>query len=264
MVYGPFIRSVGYHSVQPEEAENFERHIEWYSKNFVNVGSEQLEAFLAGKPWEFDRPGILLSFDDGTRTHFETVAPILEKYAFTGWFFVPSGLLNLGEDDPDDEFSRDGTRARNLTVGQLQSLSQRHVVGGHGSTHIRLGSEVDGEVLRREICDSKAVLQDLIGTGVNAFCWIGGEEWAFCREASDLVRENYRYAFMGNSDVILPASDPFQLSRSNVEAYNPMSLVRFQLSGLVDLYFSPRRRRIQQTTAPNDRGLQTGGLGFSR
>ena len=248
LIYGTHIRSIGYHSVQPDEAEKFERPIRWYSERFMNIGRSELEDLLEGRARDWKRPGILLSFDDGTRTHFDTVAPILEKYGFTGWFFVPSGLLNLGSEDPDDEFSKDGTRERNLTIEQLKSLADRHIVGAHGVTHIRLAKDVSAELLEYEICSARSQLESTLDRTVDSFCWIGGEEWAFCETASELVRENYRFAFMGNSDVILPNNDPYQLSRSNVEAYFPLSLVRFQLSGLVDLYFSPRRRRVLRTT----------------
>jgi Polysaccharide deacetylase len=248
LIYGPHIRSIGYHSVQPEEAEMFERQIQWYSKHFVNVGRQELEDLLAGRARGWKRPGILLTFDDGTRTHFDTVAPILEKYGFTGWFFVPSGLLNLGPEDPDDEFSRDGTRGRNLTIDQLKSLAERHVIGSHGVTHIRLAESVPDDKLGYEIRESRSQLKKILDRDVDIFSWIGGEEWAYCETASELVRNNYRFAFMGNSDVILPSTDPYQLSRSNIEAYFPLSLVRLQLSGLVDLYFMPRRRRVLRTT----------------
>lgn len=248
LIYGPHIRSIGYHSVQPHEAEMFERQIQWYSKHFVNVGRQELEDLLAGRARGWKRPGILLTFDDGTRTHFDTVAPILEKYGFTGWFFVPSGLLNMGSEDPDDEFSRDGTRGRNLTIDQLKSLAERHVIGSHGVTHIRLAESVPDDKLGYEIRESRSQLKKILDRDVDIFSWIGGEEWAYCATASELVRNNYRFAFMGNSDVILPSTDPYQLSRSNIEAYFPLSLVRLQLSGLVDLYFMPRRRRVLRTT----------------
>ncbi len=248
LIYGPHIRSIGYHSVQPDEAEMFERQIQWYSKHFVNVGRQELEDLLAGRARGWKRPGILLTFDDGTRTHFDTVAPILEKYGFTGWFFVPSGLLNLGPEDPDDEFSRDGTRGRNLTIDQLKSLAERHVIGSHGVTHIRLAESVPDDKLGYEISESRRQLKNILDRDVDIFSWIGGEEWAYCETASELVRNNYRFAFMGNSDVMLPSTDPYQLSRSNIEAYFPLSLVRLQLSGLVDLYFMPRRRRVLRTT----------------
>jgi peptidoglycan/xylan/chitin deacetylase (PgdA/CDA1 family) len=234
--------------VQPDEAEMFERQIKWYAKHFVNVGRKELEDLLAGRVRGWERPGILLTFDDGTQTHFDTVAPILEKYGFTGWFFVPSGLLNLGFEDPDDEFSRDGTRGRNLTIDQLNGLAERHVVGSHGVTHIRLAESVPAHTLGFEIRESRNQLQQILERDVDVFSWIGGEEWAYCETASELVRNTYRFAFMGNSDVILPNTDPYQLSRSNIEAYFPLSLVRFQLSGIVDLYFTGRRRRVLHTT----------------
>lgn len=240
-LYGPYIRAVNYHTVRPDETENFERQLEWYSRKFISVGFEDLKKFLAGETWPHDRPGILISFDDGTRDHIEIVAPLLEKHGFTGWFFVSTGRV-----EPDESDRTNG--GANLTISEVQRLAEDHVVGSHGVDHIRLSPEVPSEVLAYEISNSKLQLQSILGAEVEVFCWIGGEVWAYCETASDLVRNHYRYAFMGNSDVILQSGDPFQLSRSNIEAENPMSLVRFQLSGLVDLYFTPRRLRVLRTT----------------
>lgn len=251
-IYGPHIRAIGYHAVQTDEADMFEEQVRWYARHFVNVGLDELKDLIEGRSTNWERPGLILSFDDGTRTHFETVAPILEKYGFTGWFFVPSGLLNLGDEDPDDEFSRNGTRSRNLSLQELRSLGERHIVGAHGVTHIRLSKDVDPHILEYEILESKSQLEKILGRDIDIFSWIGGEDWAYCESASQLVRDAYRFAFMGNSDVIVVGNDPYQLSRSNIESTFPMSLVRFQLSGLVDLYFTPRRKRVIRITKRMD------------
>src|SRR5688500_7474862 len=86
----PFIRVINYHDVPVEQAANFESQLRYYSSRFADVNEQKLRGFLGGEPWPDEKPGIILSFDDGLASHSEVVAPALEKYGFTGWFFVPA------------------------------------------------------------------------------------------------------------------------------------------------------------------------------
>ena len=242
-LYGPYIRVVNCHVVKPSEIQNFRRQLEFYSRNFASVTPKDLKNFIDDGVWSNKQPGILLTFDDGTRDHLDIVAPQLEEFGFTGWFFVPTGRIESDATEVAD-------RGENLTSTEIRRLAEKHVIGSHGVDHVRLSREVPADTLVNEIATSRDHLRSILGYDVEAFCWVGGEDWAYSEEAADLVRGNYKYGFMGNSDVILPGCDPFQLSRSNVEAENPMALVRFQLSGIVDLYFTSRRRRVLRVTKP--------------
>ena len=239
--FGSFIRAVNYHVVRPEDADSLEAHLRYYEERFVSVDLESLEKFLVAGEWPHSRPGLIISFDDGDRTHYEVAAPLLEKYGFTGWFFVPIGLMNLNEVH--------GRPVTVLTLDQLKYLNDRHVVGSHSETHCRLGSDNSFERLESEICGSRRHLEQLLGTPVEIFCWVGGEETSYSSEAAKLISENYKYSFMTNNAVIRPGDDPLQLQRTNIEAENPLELVRFQLSGLMDVYYTGKRRRVNRLTA---------------
>ena len=80
------------------------------------------------------------------------------------------------------------------------------------------------------------------------FCWCGGEEDTYTKEAAELIRAHYAYAFMTNSDLIRPDTDPYHLQRTNIEARWPLSLVKFQLCGIMDNRYLPKRNRVNQIT----------------
>jgi peptidoglycan/xylan/chitin deacetylase (PgdA/CDA1 family) len=234
--FSPFIRAVNYHDIEARHADNFEKQLQFYADRFVDVKLEDLTGFLAGGKWQHNKPGIIISFDDAMRSHFEIAAPLLEKYAFTGWFFVPSTRIQSGANDGY------------LSVDELKSLDRNHVIGSHTQTHCRLSSDVPEEILVSEIHGSKKILEDILGHEINIFCWVGGEEFTYSKRASELAKTAYKFGFMTNSDVICSGTDPLQLQRTNIEAENPLSLVRFQLSGLMDLAYAPKRRRVNQIT----------------
>jgi peptidoglycan/xylan/chitin deacetylase (PgdA/CDA1 family) len=225
----PFVRAVNYHVILPEEADSFEKHLRYYGRHYV--------------------PGLIVSFDDGHRSHFEIAAPLLEKYNFTGWFFVPIGLMNLEGNRFADRKEEQTAEETALTLEQLQYLDRHHIVGSHTETHCRLRKTVESERLEREICGSQQSFEKVLGHPVASFCWVGGEEDTYSREAADLIKQSYQYSFMTNNAVIRPSENPLQLQRTNIEAENPLWLVRFQLSGLMDIFYAAKRRRVNRLTA---------------
>ena len=55
---------------------------------------------------------------------------------------------------------------------------------------------------------------------------------------------------MCNTAPIAVGDHPLQLERGNIEADYPLPVVEFQLSGLMDLLYWPRRRRVHAVTQP--------------
>jgi peptidoglycan/xylan/chitin deacetylase (PgdA/CDA1 family) len=240
----PFIRVVNYHDISPEHVSNFEAHLSYYSKHFINVDEKMLRGFLNGTRWPHTKPGLILTFDDGMRSHYEIAAPLLEKFDFTGWFFVPAGWI--AERMGSNSKVADGERT--LTLEQVRYLDQRHVVGCHTETHCRLTADVPAEKLQFEIMGSKFSFKEILGHDVNIFCWVGGEEFSYSKPAADLVKQDYDISFMTNNAVVRPTTNPLQIQRTNIEAENPLSLLRFQLSGLMDIIYSPKRSRVNRLT----------------
>ncbi|MEO2003488.1 MAG: hypothetical protein ABGY41_05270, partial [Candidatus Poribacteria bacterium] len=87
----PHIRCINYHDVPQAEAAAFEDQLRFYSKHFAPVGHDDLLALHEGS-WERDKPGLLLSFDDGLQSHVDVAAPLLEKYGMTGGCMVPAAV----------------------------------------------------------------------------------------------------------------------------------------------------------------------------
>jgi peptidoglycan/xylan/chitin deacetylase (PgdA/CDA1 family) len=63
--------------------------------------------------------------------------------------------------------------------------------GSHTRTHMRLEARISSDTLRDEICESRSIIQQALGTDVSAFCYPNGE---FCSEALGLVRSAYTTA----------------------------------------------------------------------
>ena len=227
------IRVINYHRTPSDELETFEKQLIWYRKQFENIDRSKFEAFMNGS-LKLEKPGIILSFDDGLLNNYEYAAPLLEQYGFTGWFFVSSGLA-------------DGTEY--MTYAHMRDLIQRnHVIGCHTYTHHRMSEDDTEEILNYEITEARRKLEKEMGKPVDVFCWCGGEESTYTKAASDRVRRDYNWGFMTNNELIYPGTDHFQLNRTNVEARWPLNTAKLQVSGFMDWLYRKKRRRVKQKT----------------
>jgi peptidoglycan/xylan/chitin deacetylase (PgdA/CDA1 family) len=136
-----------------------------------------------------------------------------------------------------------------MTWDELRALSKRHVIGCHTMTHRRLPASVPLDEMRREIIDARREMELRMGCEIPVFCWVGGEEENYSREAAALIREvGFRVAFMTSSGPILPGMNPLQIQRTNIECGWPMHLLPFQMCGSMDLLHGARRKRVNELT----------------
>lgn len=262
-VRGGYIRAVNYHGTRACTAMNFERQLGFLASEFVGVSLADLGELFQSGCWQKSRPGLILSFDDGLASNYSVAAPLLEKYGFTGWFFVPmdfvdcpvsgqaqfalnSGILRKG--DAGDSH-HDGRIA--LSRQELADLVRRnHVVGCHTRTHCRTSRDLPNEVLHYEIESGKRAVGEATRRECDCYAWVGGETWAYSAAAASVIRDaGYKYAFMTNSLPITGRSDPHHLQRNNVEADWSLALVSFELCGVQDLRYILKRRRVNRVTA---------------
>ena len=223
------IRAVNYHRTPDEEMAAFRRQADWLAAHYANVDQGTLSLFLQGSK-HLNRPGILITFDDGLENNYLNAAPELERHGLTGWFFISAGLI--------------GTPGY-MTWDQVRDLQRRgHVIGCHTWSHHRMSVSDSDAVLDHEIVEAGRKIAAQTGTLVQIFCWCGGEEDTYTAAAQQRIRSHYRYSFLTNSALIRHETDPFLLQRTNVEARWPMCLVRFQLCGFMDDLYRGKRERV--------------------
>jgi peptidoglycan/xylan/chitin deacetylase (PgdA/CDA1 family) len=250
----PFIRVVYYHDVPPALADRFERQLEFLKRSFVPASKADLDRLLTQGVWSHDRPGIIVTFDDGLRSHYEVVAPILDRLGFQGWFFVPVDLVTMPSAEQPAATVRHGvfhdcdtTRDPRVFMSETQvmALSKRHVVGCHTASHVRLSRELSDSQLHIELDNAKRRLEAIVDRNVDAFSWVGGEEWAYSENAARIVANLFKYAFTTNTCVARRGASRLNIDRAHVEASFEPSLVRLHLSGMMDLYYRPKRKRLE-------------------
>ncbi len=232
-----YIRIINYHSVSEGSTNNFEKQVKWLLSNFENCDFEKLQLFLNGNYQFKDKPGIIFSFDDGFLDNYTVAYPILKKYNATGWFMISTGLIGT---------YNNVKKLNYMDKDQLLDLIKNNqVIGCHTYSHHRMNVNDTNEILQKEIIDAKITLEQILNQEIKIFCWVGGEEETYTKEASDIIKKaGYTYSFLTSSYPILPTTNHLQLDRVNVESFWSLSLVKFCISGSMDKRLRKKRIRV--------------------
>jgi len=212
-----------YHSIDGDEqktklslsAASFALQMEYLYKNKYKVISLAEMADLIRAKKRIPHRTVTITFDDGFRNNYLCAYPILKRYGFPATFFVVVGWV--GSD-------------RYMTWDDLKELSKNNItVGSHTMAHHWLPS-MDNDALRREIYDSKKILEDHLGSQVLFLAYPLG---AYDDKVKTMVKEaGYAAACGTNPGKFSPWEDLFALKRIKISRTSNSPLTMwFETSG---------------------------------
>lgn len=244
-----FIRVINYHDTPAKHSKNLELQLKYFSKYYSPVTLEDLREFFKTKQWHRDKPGIIISFDDGIKSNFQTALPLLEKYGFTCWFFVCPGFINAKDKKKfAEKHSINAQNTATPTWAELKKTAKEHVIGAHTLNHKRLG-KLSTDEIKHEITGSKKILEQKLGK-TDCFAWVGGELNSYSKQASrKITNAGFEFIFQTNSYHITKNTKKHLLQRTNIECSYPIYLVKFQLSGIMDILYWPKRKLVEKITS---------------
>ncbi|MDZ7671578.1 MAG: polysaccharide deacetylase family protein [Halanaerobiales bacterium] len=203
--HGSYIRTINYHNTPYFNRDEFEKQLKYFNKYFSSVNENDLAKFFRKKKWHKEKPGLIIAMYNGYRNNYDIMYPLLEKYGFTGWFFVPSAFINKTVNQQKqfadqhtlklikDEY-QDGRYAINWR--ELREIANNHVVGSHTKTHEEIIKTSTKEEMKREIIISKKEIEKEIKQKVNSFCWLGGYRFNYNPKATHFIKKaGYKYMF---------------------------------------------------------------------
>jgi len=151
----------------------------------------------------------VITFDDG---YIDNLAACdeLQKRGMRATWFVVTG--SIGE---SPKWPADGRpQGRLLNADELRAMQENGMeIGSHTVNHVRL-TEADDVRLMRELTDSKATLEDLLGSAVNSFAYPYGAWDAHCAEA--VKQAGYSAACITRTGWALRDVNPYLLRRLTI------------------------------------------------
>lgn len=230
------LRILYYHSISDDPVRSsvsppaFERQIEYLAGSGYRALplSEAAAAIASGRPLH-DR-SVVITLDDGFRDNYERAFPILARARVPATIFLTAAYIG-GERLPT--LTRTDFVPRPLSWDQVAEMHAQGIeFGSHTLTHPML-SRVPLDVARREVADSKRMIEDKLGAPVTSFCYPRGD---FNEPVKRLVREEgYRAACTTLPGANDGRTDPFALRRTYVSRQD--SLIEFakKVEGAYDL-----------------------------
>jgi peptidoglycan/xylan/chitin deacetylase (PgdA/CDA1 family) len=172
---------------------------------------------------------ISITFDDGHRSNHELALPVLQRHGLRGIFFITT-----------DWIGTDGF----MSAGQLRDLRRSGMLlGTHGCSHAYF-SDLEEDALRRELVESKARLEGILGEPVPAVALPGGRNHPAIAE---LARQaGYRHVFTSRIAQARAGGDPLDWPRIPITHRQPADFISRLLAGdttLIEAMAKSERRR---------------------
>jgi len=203
-----------YHSVNPDAApENrvavsvkaFQRQMHFLKSQRYNVLTLENLASLIKDKKQIPPRTCAITFDDGYKDNYKYVFPILKKYHLPATMFV---IINEVGRKQNDRLSWDEIKTMQdsgiITFGS-------HSLGPEPLVNIKSRDE-----LKREIFNSKRILEEKLGKEVGAFSYPEGR---FNDQIRQLVIDaGYKLAVATSSGKKFPGDDIFALKRLRISS----------------------------------------------
>ena len=203
----------------------FEKEMQAVKDNGFTVIS--MQDFLAWRRGEKDIPAksALITLDDGWVSGYNNAWPILKKYHYPFTVFIYINYVGTGGKSMSWDQLADMRDAGVDIESHTYSHSNLRVPGGGVDAKSRAGIKADVAALgvdgwlRKEIIDSKKVLENKLGIKVNALAYPFG---IYTKRALEVVKEaGYEAAFTVYGQQLRTSSPYDLLGRYAVEASKP-------------------------------------------
>lgn len=230
------IRILYYHSISDAPVRSsvspaaFERQVEYLvgSGHHVLALSEAARRLASGAPVP-DR-SVVITLDDGFEDNYEHAFPVLQRFGVTASIFLTVSYIGT---DRLPTLTRTDFVPRPLRWEQVEEMHAHGIeFGSHTLTHPMLSTVPLAEV-RREIAESRRVIEDKLGSPVLFFCYPRGD---FNARIVNIVREEGYLA----ACTTLPGTngrrtDPFALRRTYVGRHDVETEFAKKVAGAYDL-----------------------------
>lgn len=224
-----------YHSVGNDAPHSvplplFEQQMEIVMKQFQVVRLRDLPAMITSSSPNTNIACV--TFDDGYLDNYEYAFPVLQRLGIKATFFIATGFLAKSFPTFAGEYPM-------MTATQVRELAMAaHEVGAHTVSHPKL-TKLSPETARKEVLESKELLEDLLGAQVVSFAYPNGDHNQRIRGLVGSV--GLRFAVTIREGLVQDTPDWLALPRAWIHRSLDSLLFRAKLSPTLDRYHQLRK-----------------------
>ncbi|MDR0306328.1 MAG: polysaccharide deacetylase family protein [Chitinispirillales bacterium] len=180
---------------------------------------------------------IAITFDDGLLSFYENAYPLLEERGLKSTVFAVAG--SVGKRGNWDVMGR----SSHMDARMLRKIAESgHEAASHSLTHANL-VWLDDKELRKELCDSKAIIEDITGTAVKSLSFPFGSWNKRIWEAAKLAGYEYGTVYRGHKHTppeLLPVMGVYRFDKVSdiINRVFSTSLSSSRALGLIMSHFS--------------------------
>ncbi|HWP97345.1 MAG TPA: polysaccharide deacetylase family protein [Syntrophomonadaceae bacterium] len=208
-----------YHKVSPDPnvggltyrvpPDDFDWQMHYLQENgyhTVDIGAV-VDHFQKGA--DLPEKAVVITLDDGYQDNYVFAFPILKKYGLTATVFVVTDIVG-GVNEFDTKAHRQ-PRTSMLTWDEIKEMDAGGItIGAHTLDHSQL-SKISLKEAKRQIVESKQVLEKRLGKEVQYFCYPYGQ---YSSAVVRLVKDNgFRAATSIEPGLVTSVKDPYLLKR---------------------------------------------------
>lgn len=213
-----------YHRIIPNPTSSYDLTPEQLEAHFQYLKTNGYQPITAAqfieyqkKPVLFPPKPVVLTFDDGTKSHYTQVLPLLKKYGFKATFYIFTNAMR-------------GSKERWLRWDEVSEIAKAGMdIGSHTVSHPYLTSrdkmnEVEYQAwLEKELFQSKQTLEEKVGVKVKTLAYPFG---LYDRQVeTTAIKAGYTGLFSINMGPNDPRDNPYRLKRRlMVNSIGPKSL----------------------------------------
>ncbi|MGE5606091.1 MAG: polysaccharide deacetylase family protein [Bacteroidota bacterium] len=197
-------------SIYDYTPEQLEGHLQYLKEHgYTPITALEMVEMLAN-PGQLPEKPVVLTFDDGHKSHYTTVFPLLKKFGYRATFFVYTDVIAEKSE-------------KQLTWDELRTMSREGMdIQSHTKSHPRLTQAKKNESqavylkrLQSEIQGSKGILEEKLEQEVDILAYPYG--WFNQTIETMAVEAGYRGIFTVNWGVNSLTENPLRIKRRVME-----------------------------------------------
>jgi len=181
-----------------------------HNSEYKVISLKMLGEILRNKR-EVQKNTVVLTFDDGYKSHLSSVLPILEEYNFHGTFFISTNFLGetINNSEGKPQVVMDSNDLKELENSKYADIEP------HTLSHKELPT-LEKYEKKEEIVMSKKQLEVMLNKTCGMFAYPRG---LYDKESIEIVRESgFISAVTVNNGVVQKKSNPLTLPRNTINS----------------------------------------------